>query len=64
MSKITDEDWLNKGFTSKTKLITSKKKIAKSIVRVLNSQIEVLFPFQSPYECQVKMIEKVIECIE
>ena len=42
-----------------------RKKVAKAMVRVLDSETkEVLFPFQQPYECQVKMIEAILKCIE
>lgn len=35
------------------------------MVRVLESNTkEVLFPFAQPYECQVKMIEAILKCIE
>ena len=41
--------------------IISKKRFAKTLVKI--DQIEVLFPFEAPYECQVSMMESVIDCI-
>lgn len=55
-------DWQVK--KEQVRIVTNKKKVAKSIVRVTQYDTEVLFPFASPYECQVKMIESVIKCIE
>jgi hypothetical protein len=54
-------DWQQKGSSARQILV--KKKNAKSIVKVLEQETEVLFPFQQPYDCQVKMIESVIKCI-
>ena len=64
MEKANLESWLLKGPASAQRLITAKRKVAKSIVRVHNSQAEVLFPYPQPYECQIKMIEAVTQCVE
>lgn len=39
----------------------SKKKFAKALVKI--DKIEVLYPFEKPYECQVSMMESVVDCV-
>ena len=40
------------------RLIESNRKVAKSLLRF--DDVEVLFPFEQPYPCQVNMMESVV----
>jgi len=58
----TDNSLVWQSKTSDLRQVNNKKRNAKAIVRVLD-EVEILFPFAQPYDCQIKMMESVVNCI-
>ena len=50
-----------KDCNARSRQILQKRKNAKTLIKI--DGIEVLFPFEAPYTCQVSMMESVVDCI-
>ena len=37
--------------------------MAKTLIKLDDDSVEVLFPYAAPYECQVAMMEGVVDCV-